>query len=187
MRSRLRELPDLATTYPKPHQHSGFPDHLLRVSATQALGKWMVRDLGQFTAMDLSCGDGMIARSLGAHHVTLGDIAHGDHVDMVGSIEGALHQIKGGPRADIFINCETLEHVDDPDAVLRGIREVTDRLLLSTPIDAWNDDNPEHVWAWDKGEVAYMLINAGFRPYVYMNVDPRSESFPYSWGLWGAK
>lgn len=185
MRSRLREMPDLATTYPKPHQHSGFPDHLLRVSATQALGRWMVRDLGEFTAVDLSCGDGMIARSLGAHHVTLGDYAHGDHIDLVGPIEEALELMKGGPRADIFINCETLEHVDDPDAVLRGIRQVTDRLLLSTPIDAWGDDNPEHVWAWSAPDVTGMLEEAGFTPYVYMNVDPRSESFPYSWGLWG--
>jgi 2-polyprenyl-3-methyl-5-hydroxy-6-metoxy-1,4-benzoquinol methylase len=179
-------MPDLATTYPKPHEHSGFPDHLLRVAATQALGKWMVRDLGRFTAMDLSCGDGMIARSLGAHHVTLGDYANADYIDMIMPIEESLQWVTGSPKVDIFINCETLEHVDDPDAVLRGIRQVTDRLLLSTPIDAWQDDNPEHVWAWGKDEIDYMLINAGFQPYVYLNVDPRSDRFPYSWGLWGA-
>lgn len=190
MRNRLRDLPDLPTTYPTPHVHHVYPDHLIRVALTREVGKWMVRDLGDFTVMDLSCGDGVIARGLGASHVYLGDYAHGADLDVIGPIEETvLAHAAPDPavRVDLFVNCETIEHLEDPDLVLRGIRECGQMLLLSTPVGAHNDDNPEHVWSWDRQDVEDMLKDAGFEPFVYTELDPRSPQFPYAWGIWGAR
>lgn len=190
MRTRLRDLPDLSTTYPKPHEHHHFPDHLVRVGVTREIARWMVRDLGEFSVMDLSCGDGSIAQSLGTPHMSLGDYAHGDHIDYVGPIEESVKMLAGSDtrhRVDLFINCETIEHLDDPDTVLQGIRQCGQMLLLSTPVGAHDDGNPEHVWSWDREDVEAMLTAAGFEPFIYTELDPRSPSFPYAWGIWGAR
>lgn len=190
MRQRLRPLPDLPSTYPKPHAHGGFPDHLVRVGVTREIGKWMIRDYPEPRVMDLSCGDGAIASGLGTVHMVLGDYAYAEHLDVIGRLEETvpLHmppETRG--RVDLFINCETLEHLEDPDTVLKGIRECTQMLLLSTPVGAHQDDNPEHVWSWDREDVDTMLDEAGFEPFIYTELDPRSRSFPYKWGIWGCR
>jgi 2-polyprenyl-3-methyl-5-hydroxy-6-metoxy-1,4-benzoquinol methylase len=85
----------------------------------------------------------------------------------------------------LYICCETLEHLDDPETVLKAIRSKTQNLVLSTPVDAWRDiTNPEHYWAWDRAAVEEMLRSAGFTVAVYNALDLRPAGGEYCFGIW---
>jgi hypothetical protein len=68
----------------------------------------------------------------------------------------------------VFVISETVEHRDDPDA---------------TPIEAWNDANVEHVWAWDRDGVEEMMTGAGWTPQRFKTVDSREYGEPYCYGI----
>src|SRR5678816_3418486 len=155
-RMRCREKysdEELARIYASPHDHSQFPDHKLRVKKTFELAnRYLTPE--DVTAADLSCGNGAILRYL--PHVQTryyGDYAPGYQYH--GPIEETIFQI---PNVDVFILCETLEHLDDPDLVLRRIRMRAKKLILSCPLMRWWDENPEHYWAFDRKAIKGMLI-----------------------------
>lgn len=173
MRERLRPLPDLAEMYKVPHDHHQWGDHEIRVNATILAGLKLCGD-GVASAADLSCGNGSILDAMPAQVRYHGDFAPG--YPITGPIEETVGRI---PNVDLFINCETVEHLDDPDMVLKLIRAKTSMLLLSTPVGAWGDGNPEHVWCWDRREVELMLDAAGFAVKDYAEVAPS-----YTFGIW---
>lgn len=177
---RLRPVHDaatLATMYAKPHDHTHWADHVTRVQATIEEGAKLIAGAGVTSGADLACGDGAILRGLPVDNVILGDFAPG--YEFTGPIEQTVELI---PPVDVFVCCETLEHLDDPAAVLRQIRAKTRYLLLSTPVNAWDDDNPEHYWAWSSGGVAGLLLAAGFDTLSYQPV----FGPVYQFGIWGA-
>lgn len=185
-RRRLRPAyspEELAQVYATPHAHSGWQDHRLRVSVTVEAARWLAESSGARTAADLSCGDGAVLNATSVPLRLFGDIAPGH--EFTGPIEETLGEI---PDVDLFVCTETLEHLDDPDKVLAGIRAKTRTFLLSTPVAAWQDTNPEHYWAWSRTDVEEMLWAAGFKPAVYSTVDFRSsgEAF-YQFGIWGCQ
>jgi hypothetical protein len=179
MRVRLRDMPDaaeLAEMYATPHDHTRWADHRMRVDVTADLATYMLQP-GQ-TVADLSCGDAAIVRRLVTRcqaTAILGDLAPG--YDLCGPIEETIRQI---PHVDLFVCSETLEHVDDPDKVLRAIREKTNLLILSTP-DGETDGsrNREHVWGWDAEAVGEMLAAAGFTPATKAWLDVRPAGGEY--------
>lgn len=165
MRIRLRPAhcpAELAALYPVPHGHARWPDHVERVARTISFARGFYpagSDGCRGVIADLSCGDAAIARALGpAARVLLGDIAAG--YEICGPIEQTVALVS---HADLWLLCETAEHLDDPDAVLRGIRERSDRLVLSTPIGENSPVNPEHYWGWDAEGVRDMLTGAGWK------------------------
>jgi hypothetical protein len=166
MRVRLREMPtadELAQMYTVPHDHRRWDDHRIRVDVTSAL-------------------DATLAQRLAVTHnaqVILGDYAPG--YEHTGPIEQTIEQI---PDVDVFICSETIEHLDDPDAVLRQIRRKTKCLLLSTPDGETDTSNPEHVWGWDAEAVEKMLRDAGFTPVVHTTVDLRPGGDRYAYQIW---
>lgn len=165
---------ELHQRYPKPHDASRFPDHQGRVEATIELLKlYEVNSIA-----DLSCGNGAIARSANAEVTILGDLAEG--YDICGPIEETILQI---PHVEMFILSETLEHLDDPDLVLRTIRLKSDHLILSTPLtpDGGEDRNIEHYWSWDDSDIELMLKLAGWEADHYTTFD---GGF-YNWQIWG--
>lgn len=184
-RKRLRpayteqELRDL---YRTPHDHRRWPDHHLRVDVTVKVAQWMAGD-GVGSAADLSCGNGAVLKEVPARRKFFGDYAYGPDLEFHGPIEKTLTQLP--QDVDLFVCSETLEHVDDPDAVLAQIRGRARRMVLSTPVEAWNDVNPEHYWAWSREDVEAMLTTAGWSPYVYTAVDFRPIGLPYCFGIWG--
>lgn len=186
-RVRLRPAHDpdeLARIYATPHDHHQWRDHQLRVAATIEVAKWLATSAGPIvTAADLSCGDGTVLSAIQTS-VTgrriFGDIAPG--YELTGPIEQTIEQI---PAVDLFISSETVEHLDDPDVVLKAIRGKTRQLVLSTPVDAWGDSNAEHYWAWARADVEEMLAAAGFGIIVYSAVDFRPGGMPYQFGIWG--
>lgn len=183
MRTRLRPTPtvdELAALYATPHDHTAWSDHVYRVDVTSVLAHHMLPRGG--AVADLSCGNALIARRLEASHnarLFLGDYAPG--YQFTGPIEQTITRI---PPVDLFICSETIEHLDDPDAVLSAIRGKTEQLLLSTPNGEDNDENPEHVWGWDAEAVEQMLRAAGFTPEVYSMLDFRPRGNVYAYQLW---
>jgi hypothetical protein len=161
--------------------HERWADHKVRVAVTSALAQGIRHhDATIKSVADLSCGDGVIANSLGLPVVHLGDFAPGYQI--TGPLEQTLDKI---PDVDVYVCSETLEHVDDPAAVLAKIRAKTRYLVLSTPIDAWNETNPEHYWAWGRSGVEELFTNAGFRMLVFNALDMRHAPWsPYCFGIW---
>lgn len=184
-RKRLRPAyteQQLQELYRTPHDHRRWPDHHLRVDVTAQVARWLAGD-GVGSAADLSCGNRTILDQIPATRKHAGDIAPG--YELHGPIEKTLDEL--GYGIDLFICSETIEHLDDPDTVLAQIRGRARQLVLSTPVDAWDDTNPEHYWAWSREDVEAMLTAAGWRQHVYTEVDFRPMGLPYCFGIWGVR
>lgn len=184
MRVRLREAPgaeEMARLYPIPHDHTRFPDHLIRVQETISMASTMLRRGG--TVADLSCGDAAIARALQASHgarLLLGDVAPG--YELCGRIEDTVACVSG--TVDLWILSETLEHLDDPEAVLQAIRSRARALVLSTPDGETGTGNPEHIWGWDVEEIGRMLKASGWMPLLRRVLDHPAGGI-YTFQIWG--
>lgn len=188
-RQRLRPAHDAAALeelYGKPYDHTRWREHTLRIGVTSALARWLVVSLGLASAADLMCGDGAVLASLPIDDLTYGDLVPGRHVGgavIAGPIEETARTM---PSVDLVVLTEAIEHLDDPDLVLRLLRAKGRNLLLSTPVDCWGDDNPEHYWAWSRADVEGMLVAAGWGVQVYQELDQRPGGGPYSFGIWAA-
>lgn len=167
---------ELAEIYNYEHDHSIFPDHVLRIQTTLALAADFLDDEDGRGA-DLSAGDGYILRNIRVRERIFGDYRPG--YEYTGPIEYTLQLI--GP-VDVFVLCETLEHLDDPTAVLKLIRAKSKKLILSTPLDEYTDDNPEHYWGWDRAGVLTLLKASGWQPQEYRETMPQ---IGYRFQIWG--
>jgi hypothetical protein len=152
------------------------------VGVTIEVAKWFVRRGDVQSVADLSCGDAAIARALGIDDMTLGDYA--PRYSLRGPIEETIEQIG---EVDLFICSETLEHLNEPGQVLKQIRQKARFLVLSTPVDRFDDANPEHYWAWDRQGVEEMMTAAGFDVDIYCPVDTRPAGLYYCFGVWAAR
>jgi hypothetical protein len=59
-------------------------------------------------------------------------------------------------------------------------------LVLSTPLDCWDDDNTEHLWAWDRPGVEMLLADCGWSLDYFIDVDSRAWGETYRYGIWVA-
>lgn len=181
---------ELKIIYAQPHDHTQWPDHILRVEKTIEVGRRLIDfDRCWVEVADLSCGNAAIAQELVkgtcCYNLLLGDFASG--YTYTGPIEETIDQIL---HVDLFICSETIEHLDDPDLVLRKIRDKADRLLLSTPNCSWPDPNPEHYWSWDNEAVQAMLIDAGWNPRFYEEsryIQEGGSQLGYTYQIWGCE
>ena len=160
--------------------HTNWADHIVRVQATIATARYFEK--WSDTVADLSCGDETIINALDISTKYSGDYAPG--YEYVGPIEKTIDEI---PSVDLFICSETLEHLDDPDFVLRKIRQTTNFLVLSTPNGEDNDSNPEHYWGWNNEDVKAMLVQAGFEPVIYQELNFFEPQNIYNYQIWGCK
>jgi hypothetical protein len=182
MRQRVRPKwsdEELAEIYDVPHRHDRWIDHQVRVRQTIAVGQ-VYADASE-TIADLSTGDAAIPRGLATkgQGLILGDFA--PKYPIVGPIEETIDTIS---NVDLFVLSETLEHLDDPDLVLRKIRSKTKALILSTPLEEWDTDNLEHYWAWSKEDIHGMLGEAGFHANIYSSVQFEYLG-GYGFQIWG--
>jgi hypothetical protein len=168
---------ELARIYATPHQHGKWDDHRVRVAVTAQFAHALTGHVD--TAADLSCGDAAIINALDVGTRYLGDFAPG--YPITGPIDDTIEQV---PVVDLFVCCETLEHVDDPALTLKKVRAKTRALVLSTPVDAFQDTNPEHYWAWSREGVEAMLVAAGFSVVVHSALDFCPSGAEYCFGVW---
>lgn len=181
-RTRLRPMPDLDAIYTSAYDHSKWADHVYRIHMLGVMAHHATPTGG--VVADLSCGDAAIARRLIATHgarAVLGDYVPG--YEHTGPIEQTIHALTDG-SVDLYVCTETLEHLDDPDEVLKVIRRKARYLLVSTPDGEWDDRNPEHVWGWDAEAVGSMLREAGWAPQVYGSLDLRPAGGEYVFQMW---
>jgi hypothetical protein len=178
MRKRLREKyteEQLKLVYAKPHEHHHWEDHKIRVEYTIEVAKQIQ---GVESVADLSAGDATIINALNVSNKFIGDFA--PKYEFEGAIEETIDLI---PKVDLFILSETLEHIDDPEYVLKKIREKTNKLLLTTPEGKFDDTNPEHYWAWDNEAIRKLLISTGFIPVRYDKLE-LADKYYYDYQIW---
>ena len=166
--------------YSSPHDHRIYGrGHDVRVEVTKVLAKNTCVIVDAKSGADLSCGNGDILNSLNIEKKIFGDFAAG--YEFIGPLEENIVKI---PNVDIFICSETLEHLDSPVESLFKIREKSKSLILTTPIECWEDSNREHYWAWDRDGVESLLIESGWRPDIFAFLDTTVFGEPYKYGIW---
>lgn len=150
---------------------------MLRVNVTAGVAKWYEP---LTSVADLSAGDAEILRRVNADDYYVGDFAPG--YEFTGPIEETIDQI---PHVDLFVFSETIEHINDPWGTVKKIRSKADHLVLSTPWGAFDDPNPEHLWAWDEEGIQSILQDAGWKADTFMTLTFGDPSFIYSFQIFG--
>lgn len=178
---QLREI------YVGPHDHRVLGwSHDARVTTCIVVGKFLLDGTRPERVADLSCGNGVIANAFDAHMTILGDFAPGFTV--MGPIEDTIH-VLDGTTVDLFVCAETLEHLVDPDPVLREIRDRARLLVCSVPLYEKAEDelNGEHLWVFDREGAEQMLRDAGWEPEIFAEVPagPAPMAAFYRCGIWG--
>jgi hypothetical protein len=183
--TRLRLRPAYSTEalealYGHTYNHRQWQDHRLRIAVTLEVTQWAARLGGLTSGADLTAGDGSVLSGVRLSRKVFGDISGA--WDISGQIEHTLPSLE---PVDLYICTETLEHLDDPDLILKTIRQRAKVLVLSTPVGAGQDPNPEHYWSWDKADVDAMLNQAGFQTFTYASLDLRALGTEYyEFGIW---
>lgn len=163
---------DLKKIYSVPHEHEKWLDHKVRVESTVALARVFTgnADVSISSIGDLSCGDAVIPNRIaeqikeGVVNLRLGDFA--PKYEYCGPIESTIDLV---PHVDLFVLSETVEHLDDPELVLRKIRDKSSRLIVSTPLSE-ELYNPQHYWRWDKEGFSSLLVSAGWNLVAYQEL-----------------
>jgi len=176
-----------AQVYDHAYDHTKWPDHIQRVERTIEIATAFGADRRWVVGADLSCGDGAILRALYRNgtiqSAILGDLVAAEHVSKayVGPIERTIVNLG---KVDLFVCSETIEHLVDPDTVLKEIATHTRNLVLSTPIleEPERHANPEHYWSWDVNDVLEMLTAAGWTEADYDVLHTRW----YDYQIWTA-
>lgn len=196
-RSPGDEIQYYEQVYPQGYKHDRWPDHVERVAASVEL----IRRYGSqiTTAADLSCGDSAILAGIDdlLEQTFVGDLigARGEyptrpHVRVLpaGPLPGTLNHLP--EQVDLFVLSETLEHMDDPDDLLRQLTRHSRYLFVSTPEDEIDTSgNLEHYWSWGAADVHRMLQDAGWSPIELKRLVPRSTlalEHAYHYQLWMA-
>lgn len=147
-----------------------WPIHKLRTLVTGGLIAWMKPS----TVCDPACGDASLLQAAHMLHpfqmAYLGDISRPNIENLRvafpyrTNIADATDTLDSIPKVDLVVLTEFLEHVPDPDSILRLARSKAAMLvassLLSEPADS---DNAEHLWAWDAEGYQAMLKNTGWK------------------------
>jgi hypothetical protein len=178
-----------AEVYAQSYDHTRWDEHRVRVQETIQFVAGLSIGHGWESGIDLSCGDGAIMLGLKRAGVVrtayLGDRAWAHHLDVIGELEHTIPLSTAPSRIqyDVMVMSETIEHLRDPDCVLRLAHDLADWLVVTTPVGETTErhGNPEHYWSWDVSDVKEMLITAGWNPVEHKLLD-----LPYyTYQLWG--
>jgi hypothetical protein len=175
--------------YAEPYDHTRWSQHVERVAALVEMAKTI--QPRPTSVADLACGDGALASQWArwasdqASHpvrVILGDLVPGWPI--CGPIEDT---IGGIGEVELFVLSEAVEHLDDPELVMRRIARHARWMLLSTPIGEIEPAiNPEHYWGWDIDGIRELLESTGWTPREVRTLVPRDGGV-YTFQLWLAE
>lgn len=158
-RTRFDFDPDM---YKDAYNTDQWVDHIYRVRVSRSILESIIGSGAINSVADLSAGDGKISGNfpINSH---LGDISTKNCIQnnfkYYGPIEETIFDI---PQVDLFVLSETLEHLEDPENVLRLISYKSKVLFLSTPLEEPINTNPEHLWSWGKDDIQQLLEMVGF-------------------------
>ena len=103
-------------------------------------------------------------------------------------LEGNAEQIPDVGKIDIVISFETIEHLQNPNKFLEGIKRILPKegmLIISTPIRSkgtleTEPDNPFHVREWNENEFMSLLSSYAFKCDPYYQFVIRKKKYPGS-------
>lgn len=141
---------------------------------------------------DLSCGDGTLIHCLCKHYnaneAYIGDynkenidrtkekLKNRDVKTLQGTIEKTIWEIP--KKVDVLLMTEILEHLEDPDSIMKIAFYRAKSVIISTPLDEVGNGNPGHYWSWGKQDIYDMLYEIGWEPLIYSELTllkPRSD------------
>jgi 2-polyprenyl-3-methyl-5-hydroxy-6-metoxy-1,4-benzoquinol methylase len=168
-------------------------DHQARALVTGALIAWQKPT----SVLDPACGDGSIVLASMRHHnpdkVYLSDVSipsisrlvdKGLPAHIIARADDIYDALARAPRVGMVVLTEILEHVEDPERILRLARETSGMLVASSPEMRHGqvDTNPEHLWMFDGFGYNEMLADSGWTA-----THKTHMSFPdliYDFGIW---
>lgn len=190
MRERL-DRGGVAVDYQVARSNDAWPDHRARTLVTGSLIAWLKPD----SIFDPACGDGsvvLVADSLvPIRKAILGDVSVPSMERLVREAprrgweyrQGPMEGFGAMPDVGLVILTEILEHLPDPDAILRMAKDHSRYLVASSPVmrPGQQDSNPEHLWQFDRAGYEDMLNDAGWIVEQYTFLHFPSE---YDFGIW---
>lgn len=172
-----RRLKPTVTDYQRPRDSRDWRDSVFRLNVTAGI----IAFTEPTTVADLACGGDAMALELAYQlrpfeKAYLADVSVPSMTRLrptfpfdrwVGAIEESIGQV---PHVDTMVLTEVLEHLEDPDTILRKVD--AQYLVASSPnLEPRGYTNPEHVWEWDTEAYSLMLREAGWRPMALTLLD----------------
>lgn len=156
---------------------------------------------GPKTVCDPACGDSTVvavAYQISAFDKAyLGDISPDTINKLVPGVlpfeterfVGDLHStLEAIPPVDAIVLTEILEHLEDPDAVLRLARTKARWLAASSPIcPDGTDHTDQHIWAFDMEGYREMLEAAGWTPRTWFTANAAGHPYAAGFQIWGCE
>lgn len=103
----------------------------------------------------------------------------------VADLQVALGELGG---VDAIVLTEILEHLEDPDAVLRLALTKARWLVASSPIvPDGNDHTNQHLWAFDMEGYREMLEGAGWKPKTWFTANASGHPYASGFQVWGCE
>jgi hypothetical protein len=182
--------------YQRLRDNDSWTDHRVRAYVTAGVIAWLEPD----TVFDPACGDGAIEKIV--RHLwplatfTLSDISEPnvEHVSRVFeephtvTLKDVAIAMEGAEASDVLVLTEILEHLEDPDSLLRLAHGQGHRWLIASSPEmrpGQVDDNPEHLWMFDTSGYAEMLRSAGWQPHTRTFLSLSHSS--YDFGIWACQ
>lgn len=102
--------------------------------------------------------------------------------------QDAFKTIEDLEQTDCIVLTEILEHLEDPDSLLRLAREKARWLVASSPIvPDGNDHTDQHLWAFDMEGYREMLETAGWSPKVWFTANAADHPYAAGFQVWGCE
>lgn len=100
----------------------------------------------------------------------------------------AFSTIESLDHVDAIVLTEILEHLEDPDALLRLAGTKADWLVASSPIVPDGLDHTEqHLWAFDIEGYREMLVETGWKPAVWLTANCTDHPYRAGFQVWGCR
>lgn len=191
MRQRLEDRRSF--DYQVARNNEQWQDHVARTLVTAALIAWQSPE----SILDPACGDGsVVLKSMRSHQpgrVLLTDISVPGISRLVdfslppqvtAKVGEITHVLTTEERFSLIVLTEILEHIPDPDMVLRLARLKAPLLIASSPEmrPGQVDYNPEHLWMFDGPGYNEMLHDAGWLPIQKTHL--AFPGLPYDFQIW---
>jgi hypothetical protein len=192
---RRRLFPPTSVDYTRLYRcNMSMTDHVYRTMVTGAV----LASMKPTTLLDPACGDGTVIQAAYNLHkfdkASLSDLSvvNINRLDVnfpySAQVDNLMDAIAKTDPVDVIVLTEILEHLEDPDEVLRLARTKAKRVLVSSPLEEpEHSNNHEHLWSFDREGYAEMLMDAGWTPFGYTEIGFTDPRLYYKFQIWVAE